>query len=137
MVEPVLEPVVVVVVVLEPVKEILLIQTIVLTVIMTVSFIFIIIPLFVIVIVRLSTFLVNLNFAALQNARSAVTIRELQTEGVPDAALLAVVNNNNRVGEGSFPIDTGNALDLTGHGIDYRVRGNLRALDLHTIVVVI
>lgn len=139
MVEPVLEPVVVfVVVVVEFLKEIIMSQTIVIAVIMTVSLIFIIIFLFIILILWLSTFLMELDIATLQNTRSAVsvTVREYQTEGVPVAAGLAVVSNNNRVGVGSFTVDLGNAFDLTGHGIDYGVSRNFRALDLHTIVVI-
>ena len=90
---------------------------------MTVSLILIIVCLLVMVIVRLSTILVDLDIAALQGARSAVTVRELQTEGVlcndPGSPF---VSNNNRVRKGSPTVDPGNAFDLTCHGIDYGIR---------------
>lgn len=87
--------------------------------------------------IGLSTFPMELDVAALQSARSAVTVtvREDQTECVV-AAALALVSNNNRVAEGTFTVDPGNAFDLTCHEIDYLVSRNTRALDLHTIVVI-
>ena len=100
---------------------------------MTISFIFIIIFFIVIIVTaRLSTFLMELDVAALQIARSAVTVRDFQTEAVV-AARLAVVNNNNLVGEGTLAVDPGNAFDLTCHGIEYDVSRNASTLDLHTI----
>jgi len=107
---------------------------IVIAVMITIPFILIIIALFIIVI-GLSTFGMELDVAALQSARSAVTVGEYQTECVV-AAALAVVSNNNRVGEGSFTVDLGNAFDLTCHEILDDVTRNTRALDLHTIVVI-
>ena len=77
---------------------IVILALIVIAVIMTISFIFIIIILFIAVMVRLSTFLMELDVATHQSARSHVTIREFQTEAVVMSGL-TVINNNNLIGE--------------------------------------
>jgi len=128
--------VVVFVIIGELAEEITHTQAIVIAVVVTVMFIPVIIVLFVIVIMRLSAFPVDLDVAALQGARSAVTVRECKAETVPVVAVPAVVDNNDRVGDGDSPVDHGRAFDFTGNGIDHGISSNLRPLDLRAPMVV-
>ncbi len=123
----------VIVIVVKLVEEIPLTQTIVPAVIVAVSLIFIIISLFIIVIIRPSTILVDLDFAAFQCTQCAVTVRELQTEAVP---VRAIINNNYCIGDSVFAVDFGSAFDLSRNRIDCRVGSNFSTFDFHSFVVI-